>query len=290
MNNKNNRKQKRVAAIHDISGFGRCSITVALPIISAAGIECSVVPTAVLSTHTGGLEGFTYRDLTDDILPIATHWQSLGLGFDAIYSGFLGSYKQVEIVSGFIDRFRTADNLVMVDPVMADNGVLYKTFAPDFPQEMLRLCKKADLIVPNMTEAALLLGETYKEGPYTETYISGILKKLASLGSKLIVLTGVCFDDKSIGAAAYDCATGQIDYAMAARIPGFYPGTGDVFGSTLLAGLLNGKGLACATEFAVKYVASSINRTYTAGTDSRFGINFEAGLGAIAANGISISE
>ena len=273
--------QKRVAAIHDISGFGRCSLTVALPIISAAGIECSVVPTAVLSTHTGGLEGFTYRDLTNDILPIAAHWQSLGLGFDAIYSGFLGSYKQVEIVSDFIDRFRKADNLIVVDPVMADNGVLYKTFSLDFPKEMLKLCKKADLIIPNMTEAALLLGESYKKGPYTEIFIAKTLKKLASLGSKLVVLTGVQFDDKSLGAATYDSTTGQINYAMAEIVPGFYHGTGDVFGSTLLAALLNGQSLASSAQIAVNFVASSIRRTYDAGTDPRFGINFEAGLASI---------
>jgi len=275
-------KQKRVAAIHDISGFGRCSLTVALPIISAAGIECSVVPTALLSTHTGGLEGFTYRDLTDDILPIANHWQGLGLGFDALYSGFLGSFRQVEIVSEFIDRFRTEDNLVMVDPVMADNGALYKTFSSDFPKEMRKLCKKADLIVPNMTEAALITEETYITGPYSEDYIAANLKKLASLGSKLVVLTGVHFDNEAIGAAAYDSATGRVDYAMASRLPGFYPGTGDVFGSVLLAVLLQGQSLAKAIGIAVDFVASSISRTYEAGTDSRFGINFEAGLGALA--------
>lgn len=274
-------KQKRIAAIHDISGFGRCSLTVALPIISAAGIECSVVPTAVLSTHTGGLGGFTYRDLTDDILPFARHWQSLGLEFDALYSGFLGSFRQVEIVSEFFDRFRTGDNLIMVDPVMADNGELYKTFNKDFPGEMRKLCKKADLIVPNMTEAALLLDEPYRPGPYTKKYICETLNKLARLGSKLVVLTGVHFNETELGVAAYDCATGQVDYAMADKVPAFYPGTGDVFGSVLVSKLVNGKGLAHAAAFAVDFVASSIRRTYDAGTDSRFGINFEAGLKSI---------
>lgn len=277
-----NNRQKRVAAIHDISGFGRCSLTVVLPIISAAGIECSVVPTAILSTHTGGLSGFTYRDLTDDILPFANHWQSLGLGFDALYSGFLGSIQQVEILSQFFDRFRTNDNLIMVDPVMADNGMLYKTFPPNFPQEMRKLCQKADLIVPNMTEAALLLDEPYHEGPYTKGFISETLKKLASLGSKLVVLTGVHFNDSEIGAAAYNSITGQIDYAFANRIPGFYPGTGDIFGSVLLARLLNNHDIAQTVEFAVKYVAASISRTHAASTDTRFGVNFEAGLGRLS--------
>jgi len=275
-------KQTRVAAIHDISGFGRCSLTVALPIISAAGIECCVVPTAVLSTHTGGLDGFTYRDLTDDILPFADHWQSLGLGFDAMYSGFLGSIRQVELLSAFFDRFRTKDNLIMVDPVMADNGVLYKTFPGNFPLEMRRLCQKADLIVPNMTEAALLLNEPYREGPYTKDFIADTLKKLASLGSKLVVLTGVHLTNAELGAAAYDSDTSKIDYSSAGRVPGFYHGTGDIFGSTLLAGLLNGYDLANAMEIAVDFVAESIRRTYVAGTDTRYGVNFEAGLGALA--------
>jgi len=281
MQNINNR-QKRVAAIHDISGFGRCSLTVALPIISAAGIECSVVPTAVLSTHTGGLGSFTYRDLTDDILPMADHWQSLGLDFDAMYSGFLGSIRQVELLSAFFDRFRTSGNLIMVDPVMADNGMLYKTFPENFPQEMRKLCQKADLIVPNMTEAALLLGRPYREGPYTKDFVADTVKKLALLGSKLVVLTGVHFNETEIGTAAYDSATGRIDYALAGRIPGFYPGTGDIFGSALLAGLVNGYDLAQAADTAVNFVADSIRRTYLAGTDTRFGVNFEAGLGVMA--------
>ena len=274
-------KQKRVAAIHDISGFGRCSLTVVLPIISAAGIECCVVPTAVLSTHTGGLDGFTYRDLTDDIIPFAKHWQSLGIGFDAIYSGFLGSIQQVAILSEFFDHFRTKDNIIMVDPVMADNGALYKTFTKDFPDEMRKLCQKADLIVPNMTEATLLLNEPYHEGPYTKDFIADTLKKLAALGSKLVVLTGVSFNDAELGAAAYDSTTGQIDYAFAERIPGFYPGTGDIFGSVLLAGLLCDHDLASAMSKAVNFVADSIRRTYMAGTNNRHGVNFEAGLGTL---------
>jgi len=274
--------QKRVAAIHDISGFGRCSLTVALPIISAAGFECSVVPTAVLSTHTGGLAGFTYRDLTDDILPIARHWQSLGLGFDALYSGFLGSLKQVEIVAEFFDRFRTNKNLIMVDPVMADNGMLYKTFSSDFPKEMRKLCKEADIITPNMTEAALLLEIEYTSGPYSKGFITETLKKLATLGSKQVVLTGVYFDEKNLGAAAHDSSTDQVIYAMADKIPGTYHGTGDIFGSVLLTGLLKGHSLAAATQTAVSFVSQSIRRTHDAGTDPRHGINFEAGLRALA--------
>ena len=271
-------RQKRVAAIHDISCFGRCSLTVALPIISAVGAECCVLPTAVLSTHTGGFTGFTYRDLTEDIAPIADHWKSLDLEFDAIYTGFLGSFEQLEIVSDFFERFGNDKNIILVDPVMADNGELYKIFGNDFPKGMRKLCERADIIIPNITEAAFMLGENYVEGPYEKVYIEGLLKKLSAFGCKKIVLTGTYFDDAELGAAAYDCATGEIFYASAGRIEGYYHGTGDVFGSALLSALLCGKDINRATQIAVGFTVESIARTKKAGTDVRFGVNFEAGL------------
>ena len=159
-------RQKRIVAIHDISCVGRCSLTVALPVISAAGVEVSVIPTAVLSTHTGGFYGYTYRDLSDDILPIAGHWQSLGLQFDAFYTGFLGSYRQLDIIAELFERFKRTDNLMVVDPVMADHGQLYKVYDSSFPIGMRKLCKKADILVPNITEACLLTDTPYREGPY----------------------------------------------------------------------------------------------------------------------------
>ena len=158
---KNKTHQKRVAAIHDLSGFGKCSLTVALPILSAAGIEAAALPTAILSTHTGGISGYTYRDLTNDMRPIMKHWKSLDLKFDAIYTGFLGSFEQQEIVKEFFDMFRRDDNLILVDPVMGDNGELYTIFTREFAAGMRSLCEKADIIVPNLTEAALLLDEPF---------------------------------------------------------------------------------------------------------------------------------
>ena len=271
-------RQKRVAAIHDISCIGKCSLTVALPIISAAGIETSVIPTAVLSTHTGGFTGYTYRDLTEDLLPIMNHWKTLHIGFDALYSGFLGSFEQLKIVSEIFDTFRTDDNLILVDPVMADNGTLYSIFPSDFPKGMAKLCSKAAIIIPNITEAALLLGEEYKEGPYEKSYIEGMLKKLSALGPKKIVLTGVFFDGSELGAASYDAETGNISYAFSKRIEGYYHGTGDIFGSALLAALLNGFTLADSCVIAVDFTCASIQRTHDAGTDVRFGVNFEAGI------------
>jgi pyridoxine kinase len=189
------KKQKRVAAIHDISGFGKCSLTVALPILSAAGIETSVIPTAVLSTHTGGFEGYTFRDLSSDLPAFAKHWKSLDLSFDCLYSGFLGSAKQIEIVSEIFGMFKTEDNLILVDPAMADNGRMYSTFAPSFAQGMAALCARADIIVPNVTEAVFLLGESYRPGPYEPAYIEGLLQRLAALGPPRVVMTGVFFNE-----------------------------------------------------------------------------------------------
>jgi len=269
---------KKVAAIHDISGFGKCSLTVALPIISAIGVEACAMPTAVLSTHTGGIEGYTYRDLTEDMRPFARHWKSLGLHFDAVYTGFLGSFEQLEIVSEFIDDFKTEDNLIVIDPVMADNGVLYGVFTPDFVAGMCKLCRKADVLVPNITEASLLVGEEYREGPYTKKHVEQLLKKLGKLGPSKIVLTGVFFDDVELGAATYDSRTGEITYALSRRIPGYYHGTGDVFGSVLVAVLLKGFSLPEAAEIAVYFTTESIRRTAEAKTDVRFGVNFEESI------------
>lgn len=272
-------KQKRVIAIHDISGIGKCSLTVALPIISAAGVECSVLPTAVLSTHTGGFTGFTYRDLTADIAPIVRHWKSLKLHTDAIYTGFLGSYEQVNLVSQAFDKLKTADTLIAVDPVMADNGELYTIFDASFPQAMKELCGKADLIMPNLTEATLMLEEEYREGPYTKEYIEGLLKRLAeATKTKLIVLTGVYFDDTALGAATYDGTTGETRYILGEKISGSYHGTGDVFGSALIGALMNGKPLDKAVRIAVDFTVHSIAWTQKAQTEIRYGVNFEANL------------
>lgn len=270
--------QKRVVAIHDISCIGKCSLTVALPIISSAGIETSIIPTAVLSTHTGGFTDFTYRDLTDDILKIVNHWTSLHLKYDAIYTGFLGSFEQIDIVSKVFDLLKTKETLILVDPVMADHGELYSIFPKDFPEGMKKLCQKADVLVPNITEAVLLLDEEYLEGPYTKEYIEGLLERLKTLGSKQIVLTGVYFDNENLGVATYDCTTSKVDYAFGPRVGGLYHGTGDVFGSALLSALLNDFNLLESAQIAVNYTIKSIEQTKLADTDPRFGVNFESAI------------
>lgn len=270
--------QKRVAAIHDISGFGKCSLTVALPIISAAGIEVSAIPTAVLSTHTGGIEGFTYRDLTEDMAPFAKHWKSLNLHFNAIYSGFLGSFEQIDIVSNIFDMLKTDDTLIMVDPCMADNGKLYSIYNESMVSGMVKLCRKADIIVPNLTEAAFMLNKPFIEGPYTKKYIEDTLKELATLGCKKVVITGVYFDDKTLGAASYDCIKNEITYSFNKIVNGSFHGTGDVFASALLSGILNGFSLTESTQIAVDFTYNSIHSTELAQTDRRFGVNFEENL------------
>ena len=242
-------RQKRAAAIHDISCFGKCSLTVALPILSAAGIEAAVIPTAVLSTHTGGFADFTYRDLTADLRPIMAHWKRLELQFDAVYSGYLGSFEQVSIVRDFIGTFRSEGTLVLVDPAMADGGKLYKTFDPPFVEEMKSLCMHADLIVPNITEAAMLTGEAYREGPYDKAYIERL-----TLGDH------------------------APHYILSPKVEGFYHGTGDVFASALLAARMRGRSLEESARIAVDLTCGSILRTKAAGTDLRFGVNFEEGL------------
>jgi len=271
-------KQKRVAAVHDISCFGRCSLTAVLPILSATGIETSVIPTAILSTHTGGFTGFTLRDLTDDILPVARHWKSLTLGFDAIYTGYLGSAEQIDIVTELFGMFRTWDNLIYVDPVMADNGVMYPAFDKAFAVGMARMCAKADVVIPNITEAVFMLGEEYAEGPYTRDYIEGLLRRLAGLGPRKVFLTGVYFNEKELGAAAYDRVSGEYSCAFSDRIEGYYHGTGDVFGSALLAALLGGKSDREAAQIAVDFTIGSLLRSKEEAHDVRFGVNFEYGL------------
>lgn len=271
-------KQKTALAVHDISCVGRCSLTVALPIISAAGVNTAVLPTAVLSTHTGGFTGYTYRDLTDDIRPISDHWSGMDLKFDAIYSGYLGSIRQIDLVLELFDKHRAQGGIILVDPVMADNGVLYAGFPEAFPAEMRRLCAASDIMVPNITEATMMLGESYSEGPYTKEYIESLVRRLSAINGKRVVMTGVCFDDKLLGAAAYDPLSDTVSYSFDKRISGYLHGTGDVFGSALLGALLSGKSFAKANEIAVKYTRETIAVTFAGNNELRMGPCFELTL------------
>ena len=268
----------RVLAIHDISGVGRCSLTVALPVLSAAGIECSVLPTAVLSTHTGDFKDYTFRDLTEDILPIAQHWKSLDLKFDAIYTGYLGSFEQVELVKQVITLLASPQTLVIVDPVMADEGELYPGFSKDYPAQMHTLCELADIVVPNLTEAALLLNQPYDSAPNADG-VKALLKGLCDdLGAKSAVLTGVSLTPGTLGVATRDAREGETSYTGAPIREGMYHGSGDLFCSALLAGIMNGYSVEDSAKAAVDFTADSIQRTFDAGTATRFGLIFEPGL------------
>lgn len=226
---------KRIVTIQDISCFGKCSSTVALPLISAMGVEAAVIPTAVLSTHTNGFTGYTFRDLTADIPQIAAHWKGLDLHFDGIYTGYLGSREQVQIVADFFDLFRKKDTTIVVDPVMGDGGKMYAGFTPDFAREMRKLCAKADVIAPNLTEVSLLL-----DVPYAETcdmeQIHSYLKQLTELGCRTAVITGVRKGDGH-GAAAYDSETGKFYESYRKHTPERMHGTGDIFASVLSGAL-----------------------------------------------------
>jgi len=269
---------KRAVTINDVSGIGKCSITVACPILSALGIETAVLPTALLSTHTGGFHEYSFLDLTSEMNKIIDHWESLDIKFDAIYSGYLGSAEQIAIVNRFIDIFKKDDTLLMVDPVMGDAGRFYAGFTNDHVKGMKTLCSRADLIVPNMTEAMFLLGKEYEDGPYSEEFIKEILRCMADTGCRMTVLTGVHFDHEYVGAASYDSETHEFGISLAPRIEGFYHGTGDVFASALLAALMNGMTLGTATKTAVDFTENSIIRTRKANTDTRFGVDFETGI------------
>lgn len=266
--------QKRILAIHDISCYGRCSLTVALPIISASGAECTVLPTAVLSTHTGGFTGFTFTDLTGDMMKIAEHWKSENVEFDYIYTGYLGSFEQLQIVENIIKMNPKAK--VVIDPVMGDHGKLYGAFTPEFAKGMAHLCRLADVVMPNMTEAAFMTDHEYLETPFTKEQVKSVLESVMKLGCKNAILTGVAYDEGHLGSAVYDGET--LCYSEEEKVNGMYHGTGDVFGSAFVGALAAGKTIAEANEIAVKFTRETIKRKYEEQSDYRNGVPFETCL------------
>lgn len=270
---------KRIAAIHDLSGFGKCSLTIILPILSACGLEACPLPTAFLSSHTGGLPGFTHRDLTPDLLPAARQWRRLNLRFDGIYSGFLGSLEQISVVSEIFGLLSNQDTLIFVDPCMADNGRLYQTYSLEMAQETKTLCQKADFILPNLTEACLLLDESYQPEQYqTQEAVGHLLERLASRFHCGVVLTGVSFSQGQIGAACMEKPGMTPSFVFSKKIAHHYHGTGDLFGSVFVAGMMKGFSAEHSAEIAADFVSSTISRTVKDGTDERYGVNFERGI------------
>ena len=271
----------RVAAIHDLSGFGRCSLTVAIPILSAMGVQCCPLPTAFLSTHTGGFEGYTFLDLTDEMEKAAHHWKTLDLKFQAVYSGFLGSEHQIEVVRDFIRDFRGEDTIVVVDPVMGDGGEVYKTYTPAMCRDMKRLAEMADVITPNLTEAALLLDMPYETIPTDEAGVRAVVERLSLEGKRSVVLTGFSAAPHLTGAMCFDAATGQTEIVQAQRVEREFYGTGDVFASVLTGALVKGASLTDAARQAVEFILECAKLTAANGLPLREGVDFEPLLGLL---------
>ena len=264
---------KKILTIQDISCLGKCSLTVALPVISAMGVETVILPTAVLSTHTM-FKNFTVKDLTDQLIPIVSHWKSEGVTFDAIYTGYLGSAEEIEITKKIFDMFKTDDTLIFIDPVMADNGKLYPAFDMEYAKLNAGLCGQADIIVPNITEASFMTGMEYKT-EYDEDYIKEMLDRLAKLGAKVVVLTGVSLSEGQTGIYGLDTRTGEHFIYQNERVDAAYHGTGDIFASVAVGALTRGLSMEKAFALAADYTADTIRVTKSDPKEPWYGVNFE---------------
>ena len=249
---------KKVLTIQDISCMGQCSLTVALPIISACGVETVILPSAVLSTHTGGFTGYTFRDLTEDIPGIMNHWKKENIQFDCLYTGYLGSITQIEYVYDLKNQVVKADGLLIVDPAMADNGNLYYGFDEAFVAQMAKLCGSADIILPNITEAAFMTGSELRLEGQDEAYVQMILEALAKLGCKKIVLKGISFENDKIGVVVYDCAEKKAEYYFTEKVPKSSHGTGDCYAAAFTGAMMQGKTISEAAKMAADFVVDSI--------------------------------
>ncbi len=270
---------KRILTVQDISCVGQCSLTVALPILSACGLETAILPSAVLSTHTGGgFSGWTFRDLTDDMPSIAAHWKKEGLTFDAVYSGYLGSQKQIEYVKNLFTLGK--ENCArIVDPAMADNGKLYYGFDDAFVASMKTLVAICDIVLPNITEACFLTDTPYQE-TYDEAYVALLLDKLHTLGAKEVVLTGISYDPAYTGVVV--SKNGKVEYYRHRRLPFSSHGTGDIFASAFAGALLRGKSTYESAKIAADYVVRCMEVTGI-DPDHRYGVKFELVLGELIA-------
>ena len=270
---------KRILTIQDISCFGKCSLTVALPLLSAMGVETVILPTAVLSTHTL-FKGFTCRDLSDQLTPITDHWKQEGITFDAIYTGYLGTEEEIDTVIGIINTFRNDHTLVIVDPAMGDNGKLYPAFNEHYARKNADLCAVADIADPNITEAAFLTGLPYRE-TYDEGYIRELLRSLADLGTKTPILTGVSLSEGKTGAMGYDAEQGIFFHYQNSRVPAAYHGTGDIFSSVLAGAFVLGADRKEALKTAADYTALTIAETLKNPGNPWYGVDFEKTIPAL---------
>lgn len=262
---------QRILTVQDISCVGQCSLTVALPILSACGLETCILPSAVLSTHTGGFRGFTFRDLTDDIPSVCDHWRAEGLTFDAIYTGYLGSTRQIDMVKHMMQTLVVPGGKRVVDPAMADNGRLYTGFDQDYVTAMRGLCACADVILPNITEACMMTEMEYAE-QYDEAYISALLEALSRIGAPRIVLTGVSYHADTLGVVVYE--NGKAEYCPHRRIAKMFHGTGDIFASAFTGAWVQGRSLRRSAEIAAEFTLACIENTLDA-PEHWYGVRFE---------------
>lgn len=265
-----------VAAIHDISGVGRCSLAVVLPVLSVMGVQACPVPTAVLSTHTGGFGDVALRDLTDYMQPALSHYKRLGLNFDCVYSGFLSSVRQIDHCLDFFSQYPGA--LAVVDPVMGDHGKAYRTCTKEIRARMGELVAKADIITPNLTEVCMLLNEDYKYSPLTSTGAKSLLARLGEKGPKQVVITGVQLSDGAFANLAYDRERGAYWRVDCEYVPAAYPGTGDIFAAVVTGALLSNDSLPIALDTASSFLELTIKTTYSYGVDPRHGVMLEKSL------------
>lgn len=281
---------KRVAAIHDLSGFGRASLTAIIPILSTMGVQVCPFPTAVLSTHTGGFKDFTFIDLTDSMEAYFSHWKKEEIEFDCIYSGFLGSPRQIDIISKFISDFKKEDNLVVVDPVLGDNGSLYQTMDKTMVLKMKELIKRADIITPNLTEAALLLDKPFSKH-IDENEIKNWLLQLSKMGPEIAIITSVLdpAEPNNTNVVAYDRKNMKFWKVSCKYISAFFPGTGDAFASVLIGSLLQGDSLPIALDRSVSFITAAIRSSYGFNYPQREGILIERVLDTLKMPVISSS-
>lgn len=275
------KKNNRLLTIQDISCLGKCSLTVALPIISAVGVECCVIPSAVLSTHTGSFDNYTFKDLTEQLSPIVAHWDSYDICFDAIYTGYVASASQLQIIKEIFGHYKKRESFNIVDPVLGDNGKIYHGFDKNFIDKMRELCVIADLIVPNVTEACALIGMPYCGSELSKKQTEDILRQLASVNKNMIVLTGVSFESDKIGVAIFDVKDDKISYCFAPKIGSSFHGTGDIFASVLSGCIVKGYDVNKACQVAVDFVSDCIKNTVDNENKRWYGVNFEEALGKL---------
>ena len=270
--------EKRILIIQDISAIGRVSMSVALPILSSCGHMTSILPTALLSTHSGGFKDFSFLDLSQEMGKIINHWKKEDIRMDGIQIGYLGSAQQAQIVEKSLGLAKEGAS-ILLDPAMADKGKLYSKIGPDMIEAMKRLCHKASILVPNLTEAAFLLDQPYEDRPDDQAYILQLARGLyKEYGCQSIIITGVSQDGQGYGAACYDGASDRIDYCQSTKVPGHYYGTGDIFASVLHGALQRGDSLLEAGQIAVDYTQRCIQQSYDQGLPQRYGVAFEQNL------------